>query len=398
MPDNDMERLDTLESENRKLRRSVEELSVLNDLAGAIGGAHDLEAVMQTIVHRSMRVVQAQQGVITLVRSDSADPLKTLVRTMTGLEQQENLHIDAGLLGWMLRYRSPLLLNDPHNDDRFRHTRWDASVRSVLCVPMMVQSKLVGILTASNKKEMQNFSKEDARLLSIIAAQSAQVVENARLYEERAEILQVFGRHTAPEVVEALLQTGPELSSRKQHVCVMFFDIRGFTGFSEQRSPEEVVDYLNKIFNRTIAIVNRHHGIIHQLLGDGFMALFGAPLSHGNDCGNAVNAASAIVESLKEACAEGLLPPTKSGIGLHAGEVVAGLVGSDIHKEYKVTGDVVNLASRIEQITKRYDTPVLISEEVWNCLDEPLPPAEFLSAVTVRGREEPVRLYRPTPT
>lgn len=394
MQDEEKGRLDTLERENRRLRRSVEELSMLNDLAGAVGGAHDLEAIMQTIVHRSMRAVKGQQGVITLVRSDTTDPLKTLVRTMTGLEEQDALHLDPNLLGWMLRFKAPLLLNDPHGDERFRYSQWDTSVRSVLSVPMLVQSRLVGILTAYNKKENLDFSEEDTRLLAIIAAQSAQVVENARLYEEQDRILRVFGRHTAPEVVETLLQTGPELDSRRQRICVMFLDIRGFTGFSEQRSPEEVVDFLNTIFDRTIALVNRHHGIIHQLLGDGFMALFGAPFSRGNDCRNALNAAQAIVESVKVACEKGFLPPTRLGIGLHAGEVVAGLVGSNIHKEYKVTGDVVNLASRIEQLTKQYDAQVLLSEAVWNELGEPAPPVEPLGPTAIRGREEPVMLYK----
>jgi adenylate cyclase len=259
---------------------------------------------------------------------------------------------------------------------------------------MMVQSKITGILAAYNKMTRPGFNKEDSRLLSIIAAQSAQVVENARLYEERAEILRVFGQHTAPEVVEALLQTGPALPSRRRRVCVMFLDIRGFTSFSEQRAPETVVDYLNTVFDHTIDLVNRHHGIIHQLLGDGFMALFGAPFSHGNDCQNALNAALAIVESVRDACKENHLPPTKVGIGLHAGEVVAGLVGSNIHKEYKVTGDVVNLAARIEKMTKQYDAQVLVSEAVWDALDTALPQAEALGTVTVRGREEPVRLYR----
>ena len=168
MQDEEKGRLDTLERENRRLQRSVEELSVLNDLAGAVGGDHDLEAIMQTIVHRSMRAVKGQQGVITLVRSDTTDPLKTLVRTMTGLEEQDAL--------------------------RFRHSQWETSVRSVLSVPMLVQSRLVGILTAYNKKENLDFSEEDTRLLSIIAAQSAQVVENARLYEEQDRILRIFAR------------------------------------------------------------------------------------------------------------------------------------------------------------------------------------------------------------
>jgi class 3 adenylate cyclase len=349
---------------------------------------------MQTVVQRSMRAVEAEQCAITLVNAAAADPMKTLVRTMTDSAEQTVLRIDPTLLGWMLRSRAPLLLNKPHNDNRFRHVRWDPSVRSVLCVPMMVHSKLTGLLATYNKMSRPGFNKEDSRLLSIIAAQSAQVVENARLYEERAEILRVFGQHTAPEVVEALLQTGPALHSQRQRVCVMFLDIRGFTAFSEQRAPETVVDYLNTVFDRTIALVNRNHGIIHQLLGDGFMALFGAPFSRGNDCRNALNAALAIVEAVRDACTQNHLPPTKVGIGLHAGEVVAGLVGSNIHKEYKVTGDVVNLAARIEKMTKQYDAQVLVSEAVWDALDATNLTAEPLGEVAVRGREEPVRLYR----
>jgi class 3 adenylate cyclase len=394
MPNKETERLEALERENRQLQRAVDELSILNELSAAIGGARDLEGIMQTIVQRSMRAVEAEQCVITLVNAAAEDPMKTLVRTMADSAEHKALHIDPTLLGWMLRSRAPLLLNKPHNDKRFRHMRWDSTIRSVLCVPMMVQSKITGILATYNKMTRPGFNKEDSRLLSIIAAQSAQVVENARLYEERAEILRVFGQHTAPEVVEALLQTGPALPSQRQRVCVMFLDIRGFTSFSEQRAPETVVDYLNTVFHHTIDLVNRHHGIIHQLLGDGFIALFGAPFSRGNDCQNGLNAALAIVESVQDLCTEKHLAPTKVGIGLHAGEVVAGLVGSNIHKEYKVTGDVVNLAARIEKMTKQYDAQVLVTEAVWDALDTTNLNAEPLGEVEVRGREESVRLYR----
>ena len=394
MSNKEMQRLERLERENRQLQRAVDELSILNELAAAIGGGHDLETIMQTVVQRSMRAVEAEQCAITLVNASETDTMKTLVRTMTNSAEQTVLRIDPSLLGWMLRSRSPILLNKPHSDKRFRHVRWDPSVRSVLCVPMMVKSKITGILAAYNKMTRSGFNKEDSRLLSIIAAQSAQVVENARLYEERARILRIFGQHTAPEVVEALLQTGAAFHSQRQRVCVMFLDIRGFTAFSRQHPPETVVDYLNTVFGRTIALVNGHNGIIHQLLGDGFMALFGAPFSRGNDCQNALNAALAIVEAVRDACTENHIPPTKVGIGLHAGEVVAGLVGSNIHKEYKVTGDVVNLAARIEKMTKQYNAQVLVSEAVWENLDAARLTAEPLGEVAVRGRDEPVRLYR----
>jgi adenylate cyclase len=128
------------------------------------------------------------------------------------------------------------------------------------------------------------------------------------------------------------------------------------------------VAYLNTLFEFMIASVNSNHGIMPQLLGDGSMAIFGAPLSFGNDAANAVRAALETVERVqREVEAQGI-PPTRIGIGLHAGEVLSGTVGSALHKEYKVTGDVVNLASRIEQSNKEFNTQLLISETVWHAV------------------------------
>jgi len=394
MPDADAT-LQALQRENELLRRAVNELSILNELATAIGSAHDLTDVIHTIVQRSLRAVEAEQGVITLVDEARDDAMKTLIRTTIESGEHAPFRPDPLLLGWMQRHKTPLLLNDPHHDAQFRHIPWDASVRSVLSVPMMTQSRLLGILTLYNKRDAEGFQYADQRLLSIIAAQSAKVVENARLHDERDDILRLFGQHTSPAIVEELLHAGPDMAtSSRKHVCVMFLDIRGFTAFSEQRSPETIVDYLNTLFGFMIDLVSRHHGIIHQLLGDGFMAIFGAPLSHGNDSQNAVEAALAILARVEAEVAAERIPPTRVGIGLHAGDVVAGTVGSVIHKEYKVTGDAVNLAARVEQLNKAYDTRLLVSEAVWKALEPGRFQGTSIGAVDVRGRAGSVHLYK----
>lgn len=384
----------TAEQEIQLLRRAVEELSVLNEVATAISGARDLQAILQILVERAMRAVGAQQGVITLVAENTQDPMKTLVRTMTQSEPHPALRPDQRVLGWMQRHQKPLFIDDPAHDPQFSDVAWDPSVRSVLSVPLSVRKQLVGLLTVYNKKGEPAFRPEDGRLLSIIAAQSAQVVENARLADERDRILHIFGQYTAPSVVEELLRAGTGLESRLRRVSVLFFDIRNFTTFAEQARPEAVVDYLNRLFDATIERVNRHHGIVHQLLGDGFMALFGAPLSHGNDSRNAVDAAREILDWIRTATAEGTIPPTRVGIGVHAGEVVVGLVGSAIHKEYTVTGDVVNVAARIEQLTKQFDANLLVSEAVRAELRDDGVEAQPIGAIAVRGRKEPIRLFR----
>ncbi len=173
-----------LEEENRRLKRAIEELSTLNDLGRAISASLDSQEIMQTIIRRSLRAVTAEQGVITLVDERASQPMKTLVRTMVSSSEHEQFQVNQALLGWMHLNKKPLLLNQPKTDERFHGVRWDESIRTLLCVPLIVKSELKGVLTVFNKRSEEGFSDEDQRLLAIIAVQSSQVIETARLYEE----------------------------------------------------------------------------------------------------------------------------------------------------------------------------------------------------------------------
>ncbi len=174
---------DVLQDEVRRLRRAVEELSILNDLARAIGASMNGEEIMQIIIRRSLRAMNAEQGVITLVEEEQ-HTTKTLIRTMVSSADAPAFHLHQALLGWMHLNKKPLSVEDPRSDPRFRGVQWDASIRSVLCVPLIVKSELRGVLTVYNKKDGGTFTSDDQRLLAIISAQSAQVIENARLIEE----------------------------------------------------------------------------------------------------------------------------------------------------------------------------------------------------------------------
>src|SRR5262249_44607772 len=126
----------------------------------------------------------------------------------------------------------------------------------------------------------------------------------------------------------------------------------------------------------------------------GFMAVFGAPISDGRDCQNAVAAALEIIAEVDRLCAEGVIAPTRIGIGLHAGETVTGNVGSSLRKEYTVIGDTVNLASRIEQLNKQFGSQLLISDTVWEASGRSAPGAVELEPVQVKGRLAPVRIFK----
>lgn len=178
-----------VQEENQRLKRAVEELSVLNDLARAIGGSLSTQEIIQTITRRSLRAVSAEQGVITLVVPETTGAMTTLVRTVLTSSEHENFHLHQSILGWMHLNKKPLLINDPPTDERFKGVKWDATVRNLLCVPLMTKSELKGVITVYNKKGDARFTEEDQRLLVIIAGQSAQVIENARLYEQEKSLL-----------------------------------------------------------------------------------------------------------------------------------------------------------------------------------------------------------------
>lgn len=180
--------LRALTRENDRLRRAVEELSFLNEMATSIGAARDLGQIMQTIVRRSLRAVGAAQGDITLVGVDEADPTQTLIRTRASSGDHDVLRPAQSLLGWMHLNRAPLLINDPRRDARFRGTRWHPAIRSILSVPLVVQGRLIGVLTLYNKKDPAGFTPGDQRLMAILAQQSAQVIETARLLEEEERL------------------------------------------------------------------------------------------------------------------------------------------------------------------------------------------------------------------
>lgn len=212
--------------------------------------------------------------------------------------------------------------------------------------------------------------------------------------EERNQIARMFGEHLSTAVAEKLLEQGTDLRSEKKTVCVMFLDIRNFTTFSERRNPEEVVGYLEGLFSFMIEIVNRHNGFINKFLGDGFMAVFGAPVSSGNDSLNAVNASREILSRLSVEVEQGKLPPTRIGIGLHSGAAVTATIGSSLRKEYTVIGDVVNLAARLEKLNKDFGSQLLISDEVRSQLSTLTPEPVPMGQVDIRGRATPVQVYQ----
>ncbi|MDH3217364.1 MAG: SpoIIE family protein phosphatase [Candidatus Krumholzibacteria bacterium] len=178
--------VETLRAQIAGLERSVEELTILSDLAFTIGASAEPEEIVETLVDKVMRAVNAEQAVVSLVGTESSDPMKTSLRLVRTSAGHSAFSLSDSLLGWMYLNKTALVLNNPRNDDRFKRVEWDESICTMMCVPLVVKSELTGIITIYNKKHEQGFSESDERLLTIIAARSAQLIENARLRKDSA--------------------------------------------------------------------------------------------------------------------------------------------------------------------------------------------------------------------
>jgi adenylate cyclase len=208
----------------------------------------------------------------------------------------------------------------------------------------------------------------------------------------RDHVTNLFGQHVSPQVVDRLLAAGSTRSSDTRQVAVMFVDIRGFTAAARTRTPQEVVDRLDAAFTVLVEIVDHNGGIVNKFLGDGFLALFGAPLDDPDAPRRAVTAAREMLAAIEQHNVRSDWP-LRIGIGLHLGHVVAGNVGSPRRKEYTVIGDTVNLASRIEGLNKEFGSQFLISDTVKQAIGQDVD-AIPLGDVPVRGYEQPVRVWR----
>jgi adenylate cyclase len=186
---------------------------------------------------------------------------------------------------------------------------------------------------------------------------------------ERQALKQAFGGYVSPAIMEEILagRLGSGLGGARHNLCVLFADIRNFTTRSETLPPEGVISLLNRYFEEVTTVIHEHGGTIDKFLGDGVMAFFGAPQDLGNPSVPAFAAARELLAklaTLNQALAAEGLSPIEIGIGLHAGEAVVGHIGSTARHEYTAIGDTVNVASRLEGVTKEVGFPLVCSRSV----------------------------------
>jgi adenylate cyclase len=214
---------------------------------------------------------------------------------------------------------------------------------------------------------------------------------------EKRQVKRLFARYVSRDVFEQLMADpgSARLGGQRREMTVLFSDIRGFTTFSEQGAPEEIVQQLNEYFSRMVHVLFEHRGTLDKFVGDAVMALFGAPVEDPDHAEHAVQAALAMLDELdglnRTWSAQGR-PTLKIGIGVNTGDMVAGNIGSETIMSYTVIGDAVNLGSRLESLNKQYGTTIIVSETTRARLGERYD-IRPLGDVVVKGKTRPVAIF-----
>ena len=214
---------------------------------------------------------------------------------------------------------------------------------------------------------------------------------------ERDKVRDLLGKVVSPEIAAELLHSGLELGGEEREVTILFCDLRSFTTMSEKMAPADMLALLNRYLDRMSTIIEKNGGVIDKYIGDAIMALFGAPVASPDAAARAIASARDMAQALevlnRELSSEGR-PTLAFGIGINTARVVAGRMGSKSRLNYTVIGDGVNLASRLEGLTKEpeYATLIIVSEATLRAMPNP-PAARALGEVKVKGKSEAVKIF-----
>ena len=360
------------------LAKRDQELDTIKQIGSALASStFDISQVLKYTMDMIRVIMKVEAGSLLLL-DETKDELEFAV-AFDDVESLKKfrLKLGQGFAGYVASRGESVIVNDVQKSPHFfsyvdEYTGF--KTRSALCVPMISQGKVIGVLEVLNKTN-GDFGCKDEDLLQSIASSVSIAIENARLYKETVsmakherDIRRMFQKFVPKEIVDRIIhdsETGKEVVEELKTLTLLNIDIRGFSGLSREIGPQKTVSLLNRFFSVMGGIVFKHHGIVDKYLGDGFLAIFGAPVSNTMDADNAVSAALEMKQSLaaeNERLINELGVSLETGISIHTGEVVVGNFGFDRKMDYTVIGDSVNDVFKLQEHTRDYPNGVLITE------------------------------------
>ncbi|MBK6588435.1 MAG: FHA domain-containing protein [Acidobacteria bacterium] len=395
-------------AEIKELRRKAKILELLFEMSKTLGTVFELEEIFEKATDLIFRGTPADR-VVALLAEEGKDgtidgsklyQIGAKTRDATFEKLTEKMAVSRTITNRVMTDRVAILSQDAKTDEQFHGAESIVSqgVRSTICAPLVTAANVHGVIYADRLDPFAAFSPDHLEMISALAALTAVTVETVKAHKRlaREEVARANYSRFMPEYVVKQLLENPDsfrLGGANQTITVLFADIRGFTAISERENPEDVVRLLNHYFTAMSEIIFEHGGTLDKYIGDGLMALFGAPTATPEDARNALNAAVAMQRellTLKEELSEEGFSKISVGIGLHTGVATIGYIGSERRSEYTAIGDTVNLASRLESNT--VGGQILISEATARAAGNVFPLLRR-EPLMVKNRQQPVDLY-----
>ena len=358
------------------LERTNKVLYVLYEISRQLNSIHDFGELLNKIMDLIFVVIDADYGFLILTgEKDKEELIPVVVKSREDQNgEQESLKASRTIINRVIRDGVALLTSNAMTDSRLDHAKslLLQQIRSAICVPLWRKDKIIGVIQLESVRLDNQFTQSDLELLKAIGSQMAMVIEQASLNEqirEEERMRNRLERFHSPQVIDLILKGGQEtlddmMEPKDVTATILFADIKGFTALAERMPPREVNLILNDFFSRMTDILFRYDGTLDKYIGDGLMAVFGAPMEKEDDAERGIRAAQEMMQALAAMMAR--MPEDRKftiRIGINTGKVVAGNIGSPKRMDYTVIGDAVNTASRLESIAQ--PNQILIGEETY---------------------------------
>ncbi len=354
------------------------ELESIKQIGSALASStFDIKQVLNYTMEMIRVIMNVEAGTLYLVQSDTLE-FAVDFRQKGSQPRALQLKLGQGMAGYVAARGETMMVNEYQDNFLFLPEisgHEDSTIRSALCVPMISQGRVIGVIEVLNKIS-GDFGSSDADLVQSIASSVSIAIENANLYKETVAMAEnergmrrIFQKFVPKQVLDKILHgtaSGIEMVEELKTLTLINLDIRDFSSLSKQLGPQKTVALLNAFFSLMGGIVFKHHGIVDKYLGDGFLAIFGAPVSSVSDADNAVIAAlemQSALETVNNGLAGEMGVALQIGISIHTGEVVVGNIGFDMKMDYTVIGDSVNDVFRLQDKVRPFPNSILVSEK-----------------------------------
>ncbi|MGE0552864.1 MAG: adenylate/guanylate cyclase domain-containing protein [Gemmatimonadales bacterium] len=368
------------------------------ELAKRLSGQLELDKLIAAIVELTFELLPVDR-VALLLGNAEGELVPTLTRSRIG--EGAGTRVPRSIAQRAVADRAPIVTENAVADERFKSgSVMLQAVRGAICTPLLgAGDRVLGVLYVDTLTAEAPFSDDDATLLFAFGGLAAVTIGNVRLGEEvrrENEVRANFERFFAPNVAARIARERGVigLGGERREATILFSDVRGFTPIAERMRPEDLASHLTDYFTEMADLVFEHGGTLDKFIGDALLAVWGAPISAPDDADRALRAAREMQDRLDALNRRWLAagrPPLEIGIGLSAGEVFAGYLGSARRLEYSVMGDPVNVASRLCDDARPGE--ILLDQAILDRIAAP-PPVERAAEIAVRGKTRPVLVYR----